>query len=300
MSMQSLLDADLGFPSFTGEESAEAKCDKILNYLYMLLENLRYTLGNLDAENFNDEGLEDIGKIISEPILTQIKGENGSIADLYLTAEALNVRIGIAEDEIEQQYSQIYADMNSIALSVTNYGSYSYIRLTGNGIIAQSHRIVFSGYVTFSDLEESGTTTINGDNITTGTITGVDFVSQNNYDDISGRFLCRFNDYDVGAIYVGTDDSGNPSLFIDAAYDSWRDYYGKAQYASLKLYSGAGMSLSSSKNIYIASDNDYEITIRAAGELNLQASSYENIKVGTTSKMRTLKSYIQGVVNGTL
>lgn len=50
-------------------------------------------------------------------------------------------------------------------------GSGSFITLSHNGIALDSAEINIKGFVTFEDLAESGKTTINGDNITTGTLT---------------------------------------------------------------------------------------------------------------------------------
>lgn len=70
-----ILNADTGFPQFTGDESSDAKIDKVMNYLYMLLEQLRYSLSNLDADNFNDAGLREIGEGIARPLQTRFENE---------------------------------------------------------------------------------------------------------------------------------------------------------------------------------------------------------------------------------
>ena len=51
---------DTGFPNFSGYEKTEEKVEAIQNYLFMLLEELRFLLRNLDADNFNDAGLADL------------------------------------------------------------------------------------------------------------------------------------------------------------------------------------------------------------------------------------------------
>ena len=43
-----------------------------------------------------------------------------------------------------------------------------------DGVVVSSKSISFSGMVTFSDLSTAGQTTINGSNITTGTIDAID------------------------------------------------------------------------------------------------------------------------------
>ena len=62
------------FPTLTKEQSTDEKFEKITSYLYMLLEQLRYSMGNLDKENFNDAGLEEIANIITEPVYVQLEG----------------------------------------------------------------------------------------------------------------------------------------------------------------------------------------------------------------------------------
>lgn len=70
-----ILNADTGFPTFAEGEDSNAKIDKVMNYLYMLLEQLRYSLANLDADNFNDTGLREIGEGIARPLQTSFENE---------------------------------------------------------------------------------------------------------------------------------------------------------------------------------------------------------------------------------
>ena len=68
------------------------------------------------------------------------------------------------------QISSLQQTVDSFSLSVSNGESSSTIYLYAGGTLIDSARVTFTGMVTFVDLEESGATTINGDNITTGTI----------------------------------------------------------------------------------------------------------------------------------
>lgn len=72
-----ILNADTGFPTFAEGEDSNAKIDKVMNYLYMLLEQLRYSLSNLDADNFNDAGLKEIADGIARPLQTSFENEFG-------------------------------------------------------------------------------------------------------------------------------------------------------------------------------------------------------------------------------
>ncbi len=57
---------DTGFPNFTGYESTEDKLEAIRNYLYLLIEELRYLLRHLDAGNFTESGLEELAEAAAE------------------------------------------------------------------------------------------------------------------------------------------------------------------------------------------------------------------------------------------
>lgn len=83
---------DTGFPSFTGRESTEQKVTALHNYVFMLLENLRYLLRNLSPEaNFNEADRkaweEEIraGVVVSNTVITnELYADYGAIADLVV------------------------------------------------------------------------------------------------------------------------------------------------------------------------------------------------------------------------
>ena len=268
----SLQTLDTAFPKIDDHQTTEENFNQVVNYLYMLLENLRYTLGNLGEENFNDTELDSIAKLIQEPIwariaddegnihtlnvtaqnlLSQINGINGNISTLQQTAETLSSRITTADGNIsaltqtanslsskisdaegnissltqtvnglgskissaegnistlqqtanslstkvsnaegnisslqqtasslstkvsnvEGSVSTLTQTVNGFSLSVSNGTSSSTINLMSGSTVISSKTIQFTGGVVFkSDLSTNGSTTINGSNITTGTI----------------------------------------------------------------------------------------------------------------------------------
>lgn len=97
-----ILSADTQFPNFAGQENPAEQIRTIRNYLYMLLEQLRYTLNNLDAGNFNTEGLKEIQDAISQPILKQLSDTDGNLAELQFTAAGLASRVSNNEGDISQ------------------------------------------------------------------------------------------------------------------------------------------------------------------------------------------------------
>lgn len=90
-----LMMMDAGFPHLSEDEDAREGLRKVQNYLFMLLEQLRYTLQNLTlADNFNENELNGFidkikanviiaNTIISNTIITnELYAQYGSIADL--------------------------------------------------------------------------------------------------------------------------------------------------------------------------------------------------------------------------
>ena len=188
----SLQTLDTSFPKIDNHQTTEENFAQVTNYLYMLLENLKYTLGNLGEENFNDTAMEDMVKMIREPIWARIEDAEGNINTLNITAKSLssqisdingNVssltqtsqilisRIGTAEGNIstltqtaQSLSSEIKAvdtgvgtkitqTLKGISLSATDGGgNSSTLKLLSNGAEIASTSIQFKGLVTFTDL----------------------------------------------------------------------------------------------------------------------------------------------------
>ena len=160
-----LLNADTGFPDLMGNQSTDEKFRMVSDYLYMLLEQLRYSMANLGAGNFNDAELDAIGKTITAPIYIDLENAAGAIHELRITADQLTSRMEDAEGNISsiEQYAR------SITLEVSNGETSSSIKLLADGVAVSSQVIVMDGLVAVKGLED-GTTIINGGCIQTGTI----------------------------------------------------------------------------------------------------------------------------------
>ena len=202
-----ILAADTSFPQLTDQQTTDEKFSVLTNYLYMLLEQLRYSMANLGRENFNDTAFQDIANLITEPVYVQLEDVNGNIASLYATAESLTSRMSDAEGNISvlqqtstsltsrisdaegnisvlQQTSQsltsrisnaegnissLTQTVNGFTLEVSNGSTSSVIRLLSGSAEISSQTIQMNGLVTFTGLA-NGTTTINGGCIKTGLI----------------------------------------------------------------------------------------------------------------------------------
>lgn len=124
---------DTNFPSFTQKESVNDKVETMQDYLFMLVEQLRYTLHNLDLSNMNKTAADEFVKQITDPIYGEIKDAEGNITQVALVAEGLAARIGDAEGNI----TQLQATAKGLSASVSNLnGSVTNLTADVNGIRA--------------------------------------------------------------------------------------------------------------------------------------------------------------------
>lgn len=147
---------DTNFPSFTQKESASDKIETMQDYLFMLVEQLRYTLHNLDLSNMNKTAADEFVKQITDPIYGEIKDAEGNITQVALVAEGLAARIGDAEGNI----TQLQATAQGLSASISNLnGSVTNLTADVNGIRAQvSGKIGTSEAQTLIDQSLNGIT----------------------------------------------------------------------------------------------------------------------------------------------
>lgn len=110
------------FPNGEGKDTQE-QINGVYDYLFVLLEQLRYTLFNLDGSNINQNALSEFIKNISEPIYAKIEDTDKNVNELSITAKGLAGRIGDAEGNITQLQATatgLQASISSLDGSVTN------------------------------------------------------------------------------------------------------------------------------------------------------------------------------------
>ena len=201
-------------PKYNESESDEQRIKDIYSYLFMLVEQLRYSLGNLGASNFNDTELGLIGEGITAELDGEVSlitkalvGETGSIAQIIASGDALYARIADAEEKAVEAI----ATVDGLQFKVTNGEESSTLQLFSGNTVLTSANIQITGMVTFSDLETSGSTRINGGNIVTGTITAIDITACDIYgSDIRGSNVTLYyesnqcDDCDLKFMWGGT------------------------------------------------------------------------------------------------
>ena len=218
----SILNADTNFPNLEGKTNEE-KFQLISNYLYMLLEQLRYTLNNLGENNWNEE-------------------------------EMTALKSGITKESVKQV-------VGGLEITAENNGMSSTIKLSSGEVDVSSAQVNITGAVTFSDLSGNGTTTINGANIKTGylsadrvsggTLQGV-VVKSADYDSYTGVQI------ENGRVTVSSDPEGakvQGTLKYDTANDRvWL----QSAICPMKIDSGSNISIDAAagKVVYIGTSGN--------------------------------------------
>ena len=206
-----ILSADTSFPNLTDEQTTDQKFKVITDYLYMLLEQLRYSMGNLGLENFNETSFQQISGLIQDPIYAQLEDVDKNIASLVLKAEYFNTRLTDAEGNISSltqtsetfrtQIQDLNGQMTSVTQSVNGIqtqivgldGSVTTITQTLNGLTVE---------------DSGGTTLIRGDRIETGSLVLTGTIT---WDDLASDAQNQVN---------GAYDAANTAYNrADAAYD---------------------------------------------------------------------------------
>lgn len=189
------------------------------------------------------------------------------------TIDAARINLGIDTSGLaSQKYvtSKIEALVDGMSLSVSNGSSSSTIYLQSDGVNIDSAKITFTGVVTFNDLSTSGYTTINGDNITTGTLNASYLTLSNSY----GGFKCAYG-YDGtsstrGAMVYGSNES---CYFIATSSGVRMQAYNTSFYCSANTIVASRSIVQNSSNS-LASSISYDMSSYEQFFLNLTPCCY--------------------------
>ena len=230
---------DSRFPNIANKTQEQIN-GEVINYLFLLLEQLRYTMGNLGVGNFNEAELDGIAGMISDPIYMRLEDTEGNVNAVQITAEGLTQRVEDAEGNIDtltitsnglaNRVSDAEGNVNALTqssqafdLRLTNAeGSVASLNLTANSLSATvgQHSLAINnlgiqmqGKVSFTNLQTAGQTIIDAGNITTGTLNAINITNSNftSYDAAGRAFLIgngAFTIYNansmIGGMYINS------------------------------------------------------------------------------------------------
>lgn len=124
------------FPNGEGKNTQE-QINGVYDYLFVLLEQLRYTLFNLDGSNINQNALSEFIKNISEPIYAKIADTDENVNEISITAKGLDARLSDAEGNI----TQLDTTAKGLQVSISNLdGAITNIKTDVNGLRATVSR----------------------------------------------------------------------------------------------------------------------------------------------------------------
>ena len=123
--------SDSSLPDLKRISGTDAKLEAVQNYLFLLLENLRWLLRNLSPENFNETEMTDwIGKtvkaetVISNTVITnELYSEYGAIADLTVDSLRTDYRRAqryLAGDTTPLDYLRIHDELIEFVTAETD------------------------------------------------------------------------------------------------------------------------------------------------------------------------------------
>ena len=241
------------FPNGEGKDTQE-QINGVYDYLFVLLEQLRYTLFNLDGSNINQNALSEFIKNISEPIYAKIADTDENVNKISITAKGLDARLSNAEGDI----TQLDTTAKGLQVSVSNLdGAITNIKTDVNGIRATvSAKIDATQAQSIFDQSATGfTLNYNGVQVaSTGTVDlYVDAV--NIYGTLTATKLRG------GSISV-VDDDDNECGTIQTTYASSSDYKLDISSSAMELFAEDG-------SLFIASgwdrSNKYHASVEVDG-----------------------------------
>lgn len=210
----------------------------------------------------------------ADKLSAEIEDVEGNYTTLKATVNGIQSTVGSHTTSINGLQSQITQTANKISAvvsavddssgNVTAASIVAAINGAGSSVKISADHIVLSGVITAEDLSGSGTTVINGDNILTGTIQGINFVAKGDIvnDSISNSFVVNHPlGYQVGKIgYTWVSESDytrSPKLYL-MTEEYWD---GSTTYRpALKLKGAGGVSIETESGhnpIYMGSPGGY-------------------------------------------
>ena len=167
------------------------------------ISSVTQTASSLTTRIINAEGDISTLEQTAKGLTSRVSNAEGGISTLEQTASGLASRVTSAEGNI----STVTQTAKGLTSTVSDLsGKYSSLKQTVDGFD-------FDGLVTFNDLERSGRTEINGDNITTGTIELARLELENNYGYIQLGRGSTGHETTRGILMCGPARSDSPSQY---------------------------------------------------------------------------------------
>ncbi len=187
-----------------------------------VVSEISLTVSGFETRITNAEGAVADLSLTVNGFSTRIESVEGNLADMSLTVNGFNTRIENTEGSIstlsqsltsittrvenaEGSISTVSQTADKVNWLIASGTSASNFTMTDRAVSLVADRIDLSGYVTITSLRTAGSTTINGSNITTGTISA---------DRIDASTLKVSRMYAGSTVNVAITSSGTETLYI--------------------------------------------------------------------------------------
>lgn len=272
----SLMTADIGAP---GQEEIESEYPYVSQQQSETNRQIAETRSEIKKTSTEiqlsvENQINDLSASIDiqlDSITSTIQGQGGQISQINQTLTSINSTIQGLDGDI----SEIDQKVDSIRLSVSNGSTSSSISLTVDGVQVSSQNITMSGLVTYTGLS-SGTTTINGACIKTGTIDAdrLNLTGAITFGDLSSSVQNDIND-----AYSMASQAQSDVVDISDTVNGWT--YGSTTYIDGSRIMSGTVSASTIQGGTIELLDSSE---RTAGEISLSGSSSSSYAVDIYSR----------------
>ena len=210
-----------------------------------------------DLEKQTNSKFEQTADAITAEV-TRAQGAEDSLGSrISQTADAIQTEVINRQNADNEMSTQISQSAHSVSISASGSGNTAGITIAlydENGNLIDTEKtanITITGFVSFWDLANAGSTSINGANINTGTISGVTFISNNGTEQVEiedGNVSFYYNWNKLGRLRTGSFVNADSQLGIMLesispyllGVGSGREYYFLIDPSSkqVKFYSG--------------------------------------------------------------
>ncbi|MGM9601782.1 MAG: hypothetical protein ACI3W5_09440 [Faecousia sp.] len=112
---------DSNFPTFTGDESPKKQIGLLHNYMYVLTEQLRYSLANLNASNWNPTALQALQDGATAAIVKQVSQLGQTVSSVLGRLDSLQTSVASQGEDIvaiQSCYDDLLTELHNLLSAV--------------------------------------------------------------------------------------------------------------------------------------------------------------------------------------
>lgn len=105
---------DNNFPQYDRTTRMSEFVPKLMNYMSLLVENMKYLFENLGADNFNETALDSLKKDTTQKVEEEVTNMGGTLDETNQTVLQMAQRIG----ELEQENQQLQQTIEQLSIEI--------------------------------------------------------------------------------------------------------------------------------------------------------------------------------------